>query len=128
MTHENESAVLAELADVAQQLGNMSQKKQDAFTEAVTQDNTAEDNEPPEAPTEPEKSVVVKLDTEDSLRLENLILRQKIAAMSVTLAEKQAAENKNAFQNHLISKLGIDVTKYQLQVNPTDNTVAIVPR
>ena len=120
--HDNEGAVLAQLADVAQQLGDMTQEKQDAFTEAVTPDDVKE-----KAP-EPERAVIVKLDTEDALRLENLMLRQKVAAMSVTLAEKQAAENKMSFQNHLIAKLGIDVSRYQLQVNSADHTVAIVPR
>ncbi len=117
--HDNESAVLVELADVAKELGDMSQEKQERFAEAVSPEKQS-----PEAP----EPAVIKLDTEDSLRLENMMLRNKVAKMSVTLAENQAKENQEAFQNHLIVKLGIDSSKYQMQVNSTEHTVAIVPR
>lgn len=75
-----------------------------------------------------QQAQVIKLDTEDSLRLENLILKNKIAQMSVTLAESQSKENQEAFQSHLIAKLGVNVATHQMQVNPANHTVTIVPR
>lgn len=71
---------------------------------------------------------VLKLDTEDILRLENMMLRSQSAKMSVRLMEIQVKEQQNAFQSHIVSKFDIDISKFQLQVNPTDNTITIVPR
>ena len=117
MTHnhdEDTTAVLADLAGVAKDLGDMAGA-------SVEELEAAAEAPPPE----PQK---FKLDTEDSLRLENLMLRQQTAKMSAQLAEMQAKENQEAFQNHLVKKLGIDTRAFQLQVNPSDHTVTIVPR
>lgn len=69
---------------------------------------------------------VLKLDTEDILRLENMMLRSQSAKMSVRLMEIQVKEQQNAFQSHIVSKFNVDISKFQLQV--TDNTITIVPR
>lgn len=117
MTHshtQEELETLDKLASVAEEVNDMAEQVIDS----------AESCPVPEKP----EVQVVKLDTEDALRLENMMLRNKVAKMSVTLAEKQAKENQEAFQNHLIAKFRIDTRTHQLQVNPTDHTVAIVPR
>ncbi len=108
MTHPHtpdEKKVLAELADTAE--GIMEQ------VEVMT------------AAPEPE---VHKLDEFDSLRLENMMLKNQAASLSAALAEKQAKENQDAFQAYLVNKFDIDVATQQLHVDPTKNTVTIVSR
>lgn len=71
---------------------------------------------------------VYKLEMEDNILLENLMLKQQVNKMSVTLAEMSAKEAQDNFQNHLISKFKIDITKFQIHINTVDKTVTLLPR
>lgn len=70
----------------------------------------------------------ISLDEEDKIRLENMILRERVAEMSSQLAKFQCEEKRQEFQNHIISKHDIDITKTRFEVNPQDNTVILYPR
>jgi hypothetical protein len=114
--HDNSKQVLSSLAVMAEEI------------QASVEGMEAETPEPTEAPAQQAGPQVIQLDTEDALRLENMMLRSQVAQMSVKLAQSQAKEQQDSFQNHLIAKFGIDTSRFQLQVNPTDHTVAVVPR
>lgn len=88
----------------------------------------SQDTEPSEAPAQQAGPRVIKLDTEDTLRLENMILTKQVADMSASLANSQAKEKQAAFQNHIVAKFNIDISKFQLQVNPTNSEIIVAPR
>lgn len=102
MTHTHDNKALKSLAAATKQVETM-----------------AEDTTKPQ---------FLPLDTEDSLRLDNMLLRSRLASMSSILAEKQAKENQEEFHAHLIRKFGVDISKHQVHVDPEKKTVAIVPR
>lgn len=74
------------------------------------------------------KPQIYKLEMEDNILLENLMLKQQVNKMSITLAEMSAKEAQDNFQNHLIAKFKIDMTKFQIHINTVDKTVTLLPR
>lgn len=83
-------------------------------------------------PTESEKTI--KLDGEDSVRLENLLLRQHVENLTQELessrkekAQRMLLESRVGYENHLYKKHSINKVTHKITVDAATYTLSVTP-
>ncbi len=62
----------------------------------------------------------VNLDREDSLLLENLMLKEEIAKLSIS-------KSRGDFQNYIAIKYKVDLAKTQVKINQDTKEIEFIP-
>ncbi len=80
------------------------------------------------------ESIVKKLDVDEMIRMENLLLKEQIEKMFVRLEEMRTkasaeslAKNRTKFQEYLNKKHGVDIKTHQLSIDVQKGLLTIIP-
>jgi len=74
------------------------------------------------------ETVKLELDALDKLLLENMLLKQQVAATTIADINARAEKSQAEFHGHIVGKHKVDLEKYQLTVDPKDNSVMLQPK
>jgi len=61
----------------------------------------------------------IKLDAQDAMLLENMLLKERLANMNMK-------QNRNNYQTYLVNKYKIDTDKYQIKLDQAQGLVELV--
>jgi hypothetical protein len=70
----------------------------------------------------------IKLDDNDVVRLERIILKEENAQLRFSLAQHECLEERSELFRLIAAKYSIDVTKHQMSVNLSERTITLMPR
>lgn len=76
----------------------------------------------------PKQPIIIELDSEDTLRLENMILKERSSEMTIRLAEIASKEAREDFQRHIVRKHHIDINTQSYEIDPKNQTLAIIQK
>ncbi len=83
-------------------------------------------------PATPEPPVVKKMDTDETIRMENFLLRERMEEMAIQLeslrgeiAKRDLAKNRASFQGYLHDKHGVDASTHKISLDAQTYTLTI---
>jgi len=62
---------------------------------------------------------VIKLDAQDAMLLENMLLKEQLASINLR-------GTRDNYQAHLVGKYKIDTSKYQIKLDPAQGAIELV--
>lgn len=89
----------------------------------------------PSPPKYPEDQVTTnELDVEDTLRMENFLLKQQVESLTRDLenarrekAERNLKDHRKGLEDFLVEKHEVDSDKFQIRLDPNSYTLSIIP-
>lgn len=69
----------------------------------------------------------IKLDDDDLLRLEHVVLKQENAELRFALTQRDCSEERSELFQKLATKYSIDVKKFKISVNLPEKTLILTP-